>query len=102
MDEIIKYHPELGNAVTKEHTWNALTDKWILAQKLRIPMVDHMKLKKTEDQSVDASVLLRRANKIIMGGKGREGPRRESGQGGKRWTRSGVGRDWGELQRVKK
>jgi hypothetical protein len=27
-----------------------------------------MKLKKVEDQSVDASVLLRRGNKILMGG----------------------------------
>jgi hypothetical protein len=36
-----------------------LTDKWILAQKFRIPKIqftDHMKLKK-EDQNVDASVL---------------------------------------------
>jgi hypothetical protein len=24
-----------GNTITKEHTWYALTDKWILAQKLR-------------------------------------------------------------------
>ena len=40
-----------------------------------------MKLKKKEDQSVDASVLLRRGNKMIMGGRGREGPGRESGQG---------------------
>jgi hypothetical protein len=34
----------------------ALTDKWILAQKLRIPKIKfakHMKLKKKEDQSVD-------------------------------------------------
>ena len=34
----------------------ALTDKWILAQKLGIPKIqftDHMKLKKKEDQSVD-------------------------------------------------
>ena len=40
----------------KEHTWYILTDKWILAQKLRIPKIqftDHMKLKK-EDQSVCA------------------------------------------------
>ena len=32
------------------------SDKWILAQKLRIPNIqftDHMKLKKKEDQSVD-------------------------------------------------
>jgi hypothetical protein len=32
-----------------------------------------MKLKK-EDQSMDASGLLRRGNKIIIGGRGREGP----------------------------
>jgi hypothetical protein len=31
-----------------------------------------MKSKKKEDQSVDASVLFRRRNKIFMGGKGRE------------------------------
>ena len=30
------YHPEWGNSITKEHTCYALTDKWILAQKLRI------------------------------------------------------------------
>jgi hypothetical protein len=49
----------------------ALTDKWILAQKLRIPKIQftkHMKLKKKEDRSVDASVLLRRGNKIPMEG----------------------------------
>jgi len=37
-----------------------------------------MKLNKREDQGVDASILLRRGNKIIMGGRGREGPWRES------------------------
>jgi hypothetical protein len=45
----------------------ALTDKWILAQKLGIPKIkftDHMKLKKKEDQSVGASFLHRRGNKI--------------------------------------
>ena len=38
-------------------------NKWILAQKLRIPTIqlgDHVKLKEKEDQSVDALVLLRR------------------------------------------
>jgi len=48
----------------------ALIDKWILAQKLgysNIQFPDHMKLKK-KDQNVDASVLLRRGNKILMGG----------------------------------
>jgi hypothetical protein len=43
----------------------------MLAQKLRIPKIqftDHVKLKKKEDQIVGASVLLRRGNKILMGG----------------------------------
>ena len=34
-----KYHPEGDNPITKEHTWYALTDNWILAQKLRIPKI---------------------------------------------------------------
>ena len=25
-----KYNPKRGNAITKEYTWNAITDKWIL------------------------------------------------------------------------
>jgi hypothetical protein len=36
MDRPGGYHPKCGNPVTKEPTWYALTDKWILAQKLRI------------------------------------------------------------------
>ena len=66
-----KYHPEWGDPVTKEHIWYALTGKWILAQKLgisKIQFTDHIKLKKKEDQSVDASVLLRRGNRILKGG----------------------------------
>ena len=46
----------------KEHTWYALTGKWILGQKLgilKIQFRDHMKFKK-EDQTVDTFVLLRR------------------------------------------
>jgi hypothetical protein len=61
-----KYHSEWGNPVTKEHTWYALTDKWISAQKLRIPEIqftNHMKFKKKEDQSVDTSILLWRVTK---------------------------------------
>jgi hypothetical protein len=41
---------------TKEHTWYAPTDKWILAENIGIPKVQfkiHMKLKKKEDQSVN-------------------------------------------------
>jgi hypothetical protein len=49
----------------------ALTDKWILAQKLRIPKIQfakHKKVKKREDQCVDTSFLLRIRNKTPMKG----------------------------------
>ena len=42
-----------------------------LAQNFGIPkiqFIDHMKLKKKEDQNVDTSVLLRKVNKILTGG----------------------------------
>ena len=39
-----------------------------------IQLTDHMTLNKKEDQRVDASIPLRRGNKIIMGGRVREGP----------------------------
>jgi hypothetical protein len=42
---------------------------------------------------VDASVLLRRGNKIITGIRGREGSGRERGGGGKKVSGSGVGGD---------
>jgi hypothetical protein len=70
MDGSGGYHPGRGNPITKEHTCYALTDKWILAQKLGIPKIlfaNHMTLKK-EDQSVDTLILLRRGNKIPMEG----------------------------------
>jgi hypothetical protein len=52
MDGSGGYHPEWGNPITKEVIRYALTDKWILAQKLRIPKIQlakHMKLKKNEE-----------------------------------------------------
>ena len=60
---------ELENIIHSKVT--ALTNKWILAQKFGIPKIqftDHMKPKKKEDQSVDASVLFRRVNEILTGG----------------------------------
>jgi hypothetical protein len=36
MDRPGGHHPEWGNPITKELTQYVLTDKWILAQKLRI------------------------------------------------------------------
>ena len=34
----------------------------------KIQFIDHMKPKKKEEQSVDASMILRRGNKILIGG----------------------------------
>ena len=70
MDGSEGFHPEWGIPVTKELTQYILTDKWILAQKFRIPKIQfakHMKLKK-KDQSVDTSLLLRRGNHKPMEG----------------------------------
>ena len=65
------HHPEWGNPIIKELKWYVLTDKWILAEKLRIlykmQFAKRMKLKK-QDQSVDTLVLLRRGIKIPMEG----------------------------------
>jgi len=71
MDVSEGYHPEWGNPIIKEVTCYALTDKWLLAQKLRIPKIQfakHKKLKKKEDQCVDTSFLFRIGNKISMEG----------------------------------
>jgi hypothetical protein len=56
-----------------------------------------IKLKKRKDQSVDASILLRRENKIIMRGRGWEGLRSNRGGG-----RGKVGRDqvWEEIGEI--
>jgi hypothetical protein len=40
-----------------------------------------MKLKRKEDQNVDVSVLLRRGNKLLKGGRGWEGLGRKRGGG---------------------
>ena len=55
---------------SQKNTHDMYPDKWILAQKLRIPKIQfakHMKLKK-EDQSVDISFLLIIGNKKSMEG----------------------------------
>jgi hypothetical protein len=57
---------------------------------LRIPKIqftDYMKLKKIEDQDEDTSVLLKRGDKILTGGRGWEGLGRKRG---------GEGRDRGQ------
>jgi len=45
-----------------------------------------MKLKKKADQNMDASVLLRRGSKILMGGNS--------------WTKSGVGTEEKDIQKL--
>jgi hypothetical protein len=64
-----------------------------------------MKLNKKEDQSVYALILLRRGNKTVTGGIGREGPQRERRGREKKgcvWAGSGMERDRKEVQRVRK
>jgi hypothetical protein len=48
------------------------------------PLTYHIKLNKKKDRSVDASILLRRGNKIIMECRGRGRPGRERRGEGKR------------------
>jgi hypothetical protein len=71
MDGSGEYHTEWGNPVTKEHTCYALTDKWLLAQKLRIPIIQllkHMKLKKTKVLSYFLKLILGHSLHIIKAG----------------------------------
>ena len=70
MDVSGGYHPEWCNPITKEVNWYSVTDKWILAQKPRIPKIQllkHNRIKK-EDQRLDTSFLPRIGNKISMEG----------------------------------
>ena len=56
-----------------------------------------MKLKKKEDQRVDASVLLRRRNNIIKGSRGWEGLRRKRRGGG---GKEGKNQIWEEMEEM--
>jgi hypothetical protein len=58
-----------------------------------------MKFNKKDDQSVDASILLKRGNKIIMGGRGSEGSGRKRVGGGKRGWQYQVWEETGEKSR---
>ena len=74
---------EVTQSQKKSQDKHALTDKWILTQKLRIPKIQfakHKKIKKKEDERVDISFLLRIGNKIPMKGFTKFGAKR------KRWT----------------
>jgi hypothetical protein len=71
MDGSGGYLTKCGNPITKEVTRQALTDEWILSQKLRTPKIQfakQKKIKKKENQRMDTSFLLRIGNKISMEG----------------------------------
>jgi hypothetical protein len=53
-----------------------------------------MKFKKNNDESVDVSILHRRGNKIVTGGRRREKPGREREGGGKRGGRIRNWKGW--------
>ena len=50
MDGSGGYHPVCGNPITKELTLYVHTDKWILSQKLKIPMIQDTIFKTHETQ----------------------------------------------------
>jgi hypothetical protein len=58
-----------------------------------------MRLKKKDNQSVEVSILLRMGNKIITGGRGREGSERDRGGGGKKRREDHVWKGTGEKYR---
>jgi hypothetical protein len=65
-----------------------------------IQLMDHMKLKRKEDQRVDASVLLTRGNNIIKRKQAVGGTWKEGKWGkGKRGAESGMEGDGGDIQR---
>jgi hypothetical protein len=62
-----------------------------------IQLTDHMKLKRKEDQKVDASVLLRRGYNIIKGSRGWGRLGRKRGGGGRRGEQNQV---WEEMEEM--
>jgi hypothetical protein len=62
-----------------------------------IQLTDHMKLKRKQDQRVDASVLLRRGNNTIKGSRGWERLGRKNGEGGEKEGHSQV---WEEMEEM--
>ena len=57
-----------------------------------IQLTEHRKLKRKEDQSMDASVIFSMGNKIIKGSRGWEGLRRKRREEGKKRVRIRYGR----------
>ena len=69
-----------------------------------IQLTDHMKFKRKENQRVNASVLLRRGNKIIKGSSGWEGLGRKRKEGGRKrregGEKEGKNQVWEEMEEI--
>ena len=73
-----------------------------ISQKYRITRIqstDHKKCSKQKGASKDASIPLRRGNKIITGDRGREEPGWEMGEGGEKGGKIRYGAGTGEKPR---
>jgi hypothetical protein len=80
----------------------ALTDKWILGKESGIPtiqLMDYMKLKRKEGQSVDASVLLRSGNYFVPDYFIRES-RGGRSLGGREVGKEGKNKIWEEMEEL--
>jgi hypothetical protein len=60
MDGSGGYHPKLGNPNTKEHTWYAFTDKWILPQSTQNTICETHETQKDRRPKCGHLILLRR------------------------------------------
>jgi hypothetical protein len=82
----------------KNHTWYALTDKWILFQTVWNTHDTTHRPYETQEEGIlkcRGFSPTHRWKKIILGGRGREGSWRERGGGGKKDVRVRCGRRWG-------
>ena len=77
---------------------NSLKRAYISPTASQTPIIqptNNKELKKMADQNIDASMLHRTGNRINTGGRGKEGPEMEKGEGG-------IRRDRREVQRTRK
>jgi hypothetical protein len=57
MDRTREYYLEKVNTGPKGHAWYILIDKWILAQRYRIPMIQSTDCKKFNKKEVPSEML---------------------------------------------
>jgi hypothetical protein len=94
MDGTRKYHPNTQSPKDM-HGIYSLISGWRLTKKYRISVIqptDPKKFNKREGPNMDASIPLRRVNRIIIGDRGRKNLGRKGMQEGKRESRYHVWR----------